>query len=39
MITIENLKRKLALGTVQFGLDYGVTNHSGRTKIDEAKKI
>jgi aryl-alcohol dehydrogenase-like predicted oxidoreductase len=30
---------KLALGTVQFGLDYGVTNHGGRTDADEAARI
>jgi|APSaa5957512576_1039674.scaffolds.fasta_scaffold477944_1 hypothetical protein len=28
---------KLALGTVQFGLDYGVTNKNGRISIKEAK--
>lgn len=30
---------KLSLGTVQFGLDYGVTNHSGITPIEEVKAI
>ena len=30
---------KLALGTVQFGLDYGVTNHDGQVAIDEVKDI
>jgi len=30
---------KLALGTVQFGLDYGITNHSGQVAIDEVKDI
>ena len=30
---------KLALGTVQFGLDYGVTNHDGQVAIDEVKNI
>ncbi len=30
---------KLALGTVQFGLDYGVANTSGRIALDEAKSI
>lgn len=30
---------KLALGTVQFGLKYGVANKSGKLKINEAKKI
>ena len=31
--------RKIALGTVQFGLDYGITNHSGQVAIDEVKDI
>ena len=30
---------KLALGTVQFGLDYGVTNTNGVVSINEARKI
>jgi aryl-alcohol dehydrogenase-like predicted oxidoreductase len=30
---------KLALGTAQFGLNYGITNHSGQIKIKEAIKI
>ena len=30
---------KLALGTVQFGLNYGVSNRSGKTKTDEVKRI
>jgi len=30
---------KLVLGTVQFGLDYGVTNHDGQVAIDEVKNI
>ncbi len=30
---------KLGLGTVQFGLDYGVSNSSGRTPVDEAKCV
>ncbi len=30
---------KLALGTVQFGLDYGVANTSGRIASEEAKSI
>ena len=30
---------KIALGTVQFGLDYGVANESGRVNFDEAKTI
>ena len=30
---------KLALGTVQFGLDYGINNHNGLVAIDKVKKI
>jgi aryl-alcohol dehydrogenase-like predicted oxidoreductase len=30
---------KLALGTAQFGLDYGIANQSGRISHDEAKAI
>jgi aryl-alcohol dehydrogenase-like predicted oxidoreductase len=30
---------KLALGTAQFGLDYGITNNDGQVKIDEVKSI
>lgn len=30
---------KLALGTVQFGLDYGITNHAGKISKAEALKI
>lgn len=30
---------KLALGTVQFGLDYGVANNSGRVSLEEASSI
>lgn len=30
---------KLALGTVQFGLDYGVANQKGRVIVEEGQKI
>lgn len=30
---------KLSLGTVQFGLDYGVANKSGQPEVEEVKKI
>jgi aryl-alcohol dehydrogenase-like predicted oxidoreductase len=30
---------KLALGTAQFGLDYGVSNTAGQVKLPEVKKI
>ncbi len=30
---------KLAIGTVQFGLDYGISNKAGKTPINEVKNI
>jgi len=30
---------KLALGTAQFGLKYGIANNAGRVPADEARKI
>lgn len=30
---------KLALGTVQFGLPYGVSNNNGQTPLDESQRI
>ena len=33
------LNSKLSLGTVQFGLDYGVTNQNGQVTIDTARNI
>lgn len=30
---------KLALGTVQFGLDYGISNNAGQTSLEEARNI
>jgi aryl-alcohol dehydrogenase-like predicted oxidoreductase len=35
----ERLMAKLALGTVQFGLNYGISNEFGQTSISEARKI
>lgn len=32
-------KCKIILGTVQFGLDYGINNMSGRPSFDEVKRI
>jgi aryl-alcohol dehydrogenase-like predicted oxidoreductase len=29
----------LAIGTAQFGLDYGISNFSGKVKLEEVKKI
>lgn len=33
------MNNRLALGTVQFGLEYGVANNAGRVNLDEAGKI
>ena len=30
---------KLGLGTVQFGVDYGISNTNGQTSLDEAQRI
>ena len=30
---------KIALGTVQFGLDYGISNASGQVPFEEVRKI
>lgn len=30
---------KLGLGTVQFGIDYGISNHDGKTSLDEIENI
>lgn len=35
----QNLYSKLALGTVQFGIDYGISNNNGKTPFDEVEKI
>ncbi len=35
----ENFLHKLGLGTVQFGLDYGVSNSSGKTPESEVARI
>jgi len=31
--------KKIALGTAQFGLNYGITNHGGQVAMNEVKKI
>lgn len=33
------MKAKLGIGTVQFGLDYGISNASGKTSLTEAETI
>lgn len=33
------MANSIILGTVQFGLDYGISNSSGKTKMDEAFRI
>lgn len=38
MSTILN-KSRLALGTVQFGLDYGVANSGGRVTFEDAREV
>jgi aryl-alcohol dehydrogenase-like predicted oxidoreductase len=39
MNSAKNTSSKFALGTVQFGLDYGVANRQGRIGVDEGRKI
>jgi len=36
---MESLVKKLVLGTVQFGLEYGINNKSGKPSRDESLKI
>ena len=36
---MRSLQNKLIIGTVQFGLNYGINNMSGQVSIDEADKI
>ena len=33
------MKNKVAIGSVQFGLDYGISNHLGKSSRNEVKKI
>ena len=33
------IHNKIALGSVQFGVDYGISNNTGKTPLDEVKKI
>lgn len=34
-----NFSQKIGIGTVQFGLDYGISNQDGKTSFEEAKEI
>lgn len=36
---INTWMRKIALGTVQFGLDYGISNKTGKISVTEAESI
>jgi len=38
-MSLKGLHSRIALGTVQFGLDYGISNRSGKTSPDEVSKI
>src|SRR5690554_5641176 len=33
------LRNKIGIGTVQFGVDYGISNHQGKTPLEEVGKI
>jgi aryl-alcohol dehydrogenase-like predicted oxidoreductase len=33
------LKNKIVLGTVQFGINYGISNSTGKTSVEEVSKI
>lgn len=35
----QNYEHKIGLGTVQFGLDYGISNKNGRPSLEEVKGI
>lgn len=36
---MTNTKNKLALGTVQFGVDYGISNKNGKVSFDKIEEI
>lgn len=36
---MKDINNKIALGTVQFGLDYGIANKQGATSVTEVKEI
>lgn len=37
--TMASKNQKIVLGTVQFGLDYGISNNTGKTSSEEVSKI
>lgn len=39
LIKINDMFSKISLGTVQFGLEYGINNTKGQTRKDEVSKI
>lgn len=39
MVATRNFIHRLGLGTVQFGLDYGISNRSGATPLGQVKQI
>src|SRR5690554_5992846 len=39
LMSIVNRQNRLALGTVQFGLPYGVANQSGQVSLEEVGQI
>ena len=36
---MNSLKSKIGLGTVQFGMDYGISNQKGQSNLDDVLKI
>jgi uncharacterized protein len=38
-VTSMNIINKIVLGTVQFGLDYGINNKNGKIKFAEVNSI
>lgn len=35
----QDITHKIGLGTIQFGLDYGISNEAGRPKLEEVQRI
>ena len=38
-MNLDSNTKKLAIGTVQFGMNYGIANNSGKINYNEAKSI